>query len=83
MIEKQDVYYFKGLEKLGYGTRTTISKKVRLGTFPSPLDDGSGRPIWTDEMLEKHQASFKKYHPEPISHIKKNRNGEMLMDTPS
>jgi len=79
-MSDQVLYYFKGLEKLGYGTRTTISKRVRLGTFPAPLDDGNGRPIWTDEMLEEHKSSFKQYHPERIKHIKKKRNGEMLVD---
>jgi len=66
------------LSEAGYGSRATIHKKVALGTFPAPLDDGSGRPVWTLEMLNKHDASLKLYHPEPISHIKKNKNGEML-----
>jgi len=66
------------LSEAGYGSRATIQKKVRMGTFPAPLDDGNGRPIWTLEMLDEHDASLRLYYSEPISHIRKNRNGEML-----
>jgi len=77
------VWHLVDLGDAGYGSRATIHKDIKLGIFPPPLDDGNGRPIWTVEMLNKHDASLKLYHPEPISHIKKNRNGEMLMDTPA
>ena len=72
------VWHLGDLGEAGYGSRATIHKDVKLGIFPAPLDDGSGRPIWTSEMLDKHDASLELYNSVPISHIKKNRNGEML-----
>ena len=74
MKEKLKVYHFADLEAAGYGVRATVSKRVKMGTFPSPLDDGMGRPIWTDEMLERHNASLDQYHPEPIKHIEQTRS---------
>jgi len=68
------------LSDAGYGSRATIYKNVKRGTFPAPLDDGNGRPIWTVEMLDEYDASLELYHSEPISHIRKNRNGELLSE---
>lgn len=72
------VLHLVDLGEAGYGSTATIHKKVKKGIFPPPLDDGNGRPIWTVEMLNKHDASLELYNSVPISHIKKNRNGEML-----
>ena len=77
------VLHLVDLGEAGYGSRATIHKDIKLGIFPAPLDDGNGRPIWTVEMLDKHDASLELYHPERIKHIKKKRNGELLMDTPA
>jgi len=74
------IWHLDDLYEGGYGARATIHKDVKLGIFPAPLDDGNGRPIWTSEMLDKHDASLKLYHSEPISHIKKNRNGDLLSE---
>jgi len=68
MARKRRNYFFD-LKADGYGGRPTISKKVKEGKFPSPLEDEHGRPFWTDEMLDEHDASLGPYHPKPIKHI--------------
>jgi len=73
MNEKLEVYYFKDLKEAGFGTRATVTKKVKLGIFPPPVDDGSGRPVWLTDVIEKYKASLEQYHPTPIKHIEEAR----------
>lgn len=69
-----EVYHFADLKGAGFGTRATISKKVRLGTFPAPVNDGSGRPVWLRETIEGYKSSLRKYKPEPIFQIEQARS---------
>jgi len=63
------IYHTADLEEAGYGVCNTISKRVKMGTFPQPLNDGLGRPIWTSAMLEEYDASLELYHSTPIKHF--------------
>jgi hypothetical protein len=66
-------YYYRNLKEKGYGTRNTIATKVKKRVFPAPLEDESGRPFWTDEMLDEHDASLGAYHPAPVKHLEGTR----------
>ena len=65
----QKRHYYRDLKERGYGSRNTVAKKVREGKFPPPLEDESGRPFWTDQILDEHDAALKQYHPSPIKHL--------------
>jgi prophage regulatory protein len=39
------------LEKLGYGSRVTVWRKVRDGKFPRPFDLGTGRIAWKESDI--------------------------------
>lgn len=69
MVNKR--LYYRDLKEKGYGSRNTISKKVREGKFPPPYEDESGRPFWDDQQLEEHDAKIKQkqYRPTPIKHL--------------
>jgi hypothetical protein len=45
-----EVFDYAKLEANGYGSRTTIWRKVRAGTFPQPTYIGE-RPFWTRQQL--------------------------------
>lgn len=66
--------YFSDLKKDGYGTRNKVSGWVKKGLFPAPLQDESGRPFWSPEMLDEHDASLEAYHPTPIKHLEGTRS---------
>jgi len=65
----KDLLSYRDLNAKGYGSRTTIWRKIRNGKFPPPdVDDGSGHPRWFPETLEKHKESLEPYSPSrPIS----------------
>ena len=58
MDQELDIYRYKDLEARGYGSRVTIWRKVKEGLFPSPVDDGTGRPFWLHEDIEAWKASL-------------------------
>ena len=43
---------YRDLEEAGYGSRTTIWRRVKAKTFVLPHDDGTGKPIWYLEDIE-------------------------------
>ena len=43
---------YRDLEEAGYGSRTTIWRRVKAKTFVLPHDDGNGKPIWYLEDIE-------------------------------
>ena len=70
------LYRYADLQKAGFGERHTVLKRVRSGMFPAPLDDGSGRPVWTREMVEEYKASLKDYTTEPIERLQRSNGTE-------
>ena len=42
------------LAAMGYGSRVTVWRKVRAGTFPAPYIDESGHPFWKPDQLVEH-----------------------------
>jgi len=62
MEQERDIYRYKDLEARGYGSRVTIWRKVKEGSFVSPVDDGTGRPIWLHEDIEAWKASRPHMH---------------------
>ena len=69
MSEMLQLYRYTDLQKAGFGERHTVLKRVRSGMFPAPLDDGSGRPVWTRDMIEEYKASLKDYTTKPIERL--------------
>ena len=61
-VQERDIYRYKDLEAKGYGSRVTIWRKVKEGLFVSPVDDGTGRPIWLHEDIEAWKASLPHMH---------------------
>ena len=47
------VYRYKDLKENGYGSRATIWRKVKAGTFLAP-DMILGRPGWFGSKLQKY-----------------------------
>lgn len=62
MEQELDIYRYKDLEAKGYGSRVTIWYRVKRNTFPSPVDDGTGRPFWLREDIEDWKASLPHAH---------------------
>jgi len=50
--------YYRDLQKLGYGSRPTIWRKVNAGTFPQPVIH-DGRPAWKEQDLIDYYKSLK------------------------
>ena len=44
------IFRYRDLEQMGYGSRQTIWRQERAGTFPAHIEIG-GRPAWTEAML--------------------------------
>jgi prophage regulatory protein len=44
---------YRDLEYRGYGSRTTIWRKVKAGEFPEPIDTGFGRKAWRESEILK------------------------------
>ena len=60
----KDLLSYRDLNAKGYGSRTTIWRKIRNGKFPPPdVDDGSGHPRWFPETLVKYKDSLEPYSP--------------------
>ena len=58
----RDILGYSDLDAKGYGSRTTIWRKIKSGKFPAPdVDDGSGHPRWFPETIEKHKKSLEPY----------------------
>ena len=51
------ILFYRDLEDAGFGSRATIWRKVRMGTFPAPMDY-DGRPAWTTQMIDDHISSL-------------------------
>lgn len=52
-----EVFDYAKLQANGYGSRVTIWRKVRAGTFPQPTYIGD-KPFWTRQQLrELHQKN--------------------------
>ena len=48
---------YDDLEALGYGSRTTIWRRVNNGKFPPPIDTGSGGKRWREtDVIEWLEA---------------------------
>ena len=56
-MQERKIYRYTDREDIGYGSRVTIWRKVKEGLFPSPVDDGAGRPIWLREDIENWKIS--------------------------
>jgi predicted DNA-binding transcriptional regulator AlpA len=67
MNKQLELFRYKDLYNTGYGNRNTVIKRIKAGTFPAPLDDGNGRPVWTREMIDEYKASLKDYESEQFS----------------
>lgn len=52
-------YSYRDLDRLGYGTRTTIWRKVRAGKFPAPDVIDDGKPYWLGETIKAHNESHR------------------------
>lgn len=62
----KDLLGYRDLEAKGYGSRTTIWRKIKSKKFPpADVDDGSGHPRWFPETIRKHRESLKSYSPSP------------------
>jgi predicted DNA-binding transcriptional regulator AlpA len=48
---------YRDLEAEGWGSRTTIWRAVKNFNFPSPIDDGRGRPAWTRESIDQFKTT--------------------------
>lgn len=51
------IYHYRDLQADGYGSRATIWRKIKSGSFPAPLIEPDGRPFWTREMIEEYVES--------------------------
>jgi len=59
---KKDLLGYRDLKAKGYGSRTTLWRKVKSRKFPAPdVDDGSGHPRWFPETIEKYKKSLEPY----------------------
>jgi len=58
---KKDLWRYADLQRLGYGCRATIWKMVKEEKFPTPIDDGNGRPAWLPEDVKQFLASRPRY----------------------
>ena len=47
-----DLLFYDDMIEKGYGSRATIWRKVKKGTFPQPIDCG-GRPAWPVKVITK------------------------------
>jgi len=64
----KDLNRYYDLEALGYGSRTTIWRKIKNGKFPPPdADDGNGHPVWFPETLKNHRKSLESYSPKQVA----------------
>jgi len=61
--EDKELLDYGDLEALGYGSRTTIWRAVRIRKFPAPIDDGRGNPRWTREMVDEHKKRLQPFVP--------------------
>jgi len=62
--ETKDILSYGDLAARGYGSRTTVWRKIKSRKFPAPdVDDGSGHPRWFPETIEKHKESLEPYSP--------------------
>jgi len=57
-ISDKDLLRYRDLEARGYGSRTTIWRAVQNNSFPKPVDDGRGRPVWFREDIEAWKQSL-------------------------
>ena len=55
--------YYPDLEKLGYGERTTVYRKVLAGTFPKPYIK-DGRTVWKEQDIIDY---FESLQPAEVS----------------
>lgn len=55
----KEIYRYKDLENAGWGSRVTVWRRIKKGLFPTPHDDGSGKPIWFKEDIEDWKQSLK------------------------
>jgi len=56
-LHLKELFKYRDLQTLGYGSRSTVWRKVKNGSFPAPLIDGDGMPFWTRDMLDEHIES--------------------------
>jgi len=50
---------YRDLDALGYGSRTTIWRKVKDGEFPPPIDLGHDRKGWLESDIVEWLQSRK------------------------
>ncbi len=46
------------LAAMGYGSRVTVWRKVRNGSFPLPYVDEAGNPFWKSAQLVEHDEKM-------------------------
>jgi len=61
MTTNQEIFRYSDLQKMGYGSRSTLWRAIKNSEFIQPLHDGRGHPIWTREMLEDWKESRQQY----------------------
>jgi predicted DNA-binding transcriptional regulator AlpA len=54
----KQLYKYRDLYSLGYGSRSTIWRKIKSGDFPEPLSDSNGNRFWTSKMLDNYVDSL-------------------------
>jgi len=50
MTNNLNLLYYKDLVARGYGSKSTIWRKVKAGKLPRPIDCG-GRPAWPESVM--------------------------------
>jgi len=77
MNEKLELYTYKNLQEAGFGNRSTVMRKVKNSTFPAPADNGTGKPVWTREMIDQYINSLQKHINKPVAwlHARENQQG--------
>ena len=51
MAKNINLLSYDDLAALGYGSRTTIWRRVNNGKFPPPIDTGSGGKRWRETKV--------------------------------
>lgn len=51
------ILHYSDLEKLGYGTRVTVWRKVNAGLFPKPVIK-EGYPVWKEQDVINYFESL-------------------------
>ncbi len=50
-MENLKLLSYADLQQLGYGSQSTIFRRVRAGTFPAPLKMTGGQVAWRESAI--------------------------------